>query len=67
MYNFANAVGDCPVLSERPKPKGYSNSVTLEKTYRHSKMQIPMLLALSDAISQHMRKTEIKHIVYLLA
>ncbi|MDO4199880.1 MAG: DNA polymerase IV, partial [Clostridia bacterium] len=56
MHNFANAVDDSPVESERPEPKGYSNSVTLEKNLTSIKEANTVLLALADAVTGHMRK-----------
>lgn len=56
MHNFANAVDDSPVVSERPEPKGYSNSVTLEENLSSIKEADIVLLALSDAVTGHMRK-----------
>lgn len=56
MDRFANAIDDSPVVSERPEPKGYSNSVTLEKNSSSIKEVNIVLLALSDAVTQHMRK-----------
>ena len=56
MHKFANAVDDSPVISERPEPKGYSNSVTLEENLSSLKQSHSVLLALSDAVTQHMRK-----------
>lgn len=56
MHRFANAIDDSPVVSERPEPKGYSNSVTLEKNSSSIKEVNIVLLALSDAVTQHMRK-----------
>ena len=56
MHNFANAIDDSPVVSERPEPKGYSNSVTLEENLFSLKEANKILLALSDAVTGHMRK-----------
>ena len=56
IHNFANAVNDSPVVSERPEPKGYSNSVTLEENLSSIKEADTVLLALSDAVTQHIRK-----------
>ncbi len=56
MHNFANAVDVSPVVSERPEPKGYSNSVTLEENLSSIKEADTVLLALSDAVTGHMRK-----------
>ena len=56
MHRFANAIDDSPVVSERPEPKGYSNSVTLEKNSSSIKEAYTVLLALSDAVTGHMRK-----------
>ena len=56
MHRFANAIDDSPVVSERPEPKGYSNSVTLEENSSSIKEANTVLLALSDAVTQHMRK-----------
>lgn len=56
MHNFANAVDDSPVVPERPEPKGYSNSVTLEENLSSIREADTILLALSDAVTQHMRK-----------
>ena len=56
MHNFANAVDDSPVESERPEPKGYSNSVTLEKNLTSIKEANTVLLALADAVTGHRRK-----------
>ncbi len=56
MHNFANAVDDSPVVSERPEPKGYSNSVTLEENLSSIKGADTVLLALADAVTGHMRK-----------
>ena len=56
MHNFANAIDDSSVVSERPEPKGYSNSVTLEENISSLKDANNVLLALSDAVAGHMRK-----------
>lgn len=56
MHNFANAIDNSPVISERPEPKGYSNSVTLEENLSSLKDANTILLALSDTVTQHMRK-----------
>ncbi len=56
MHNFANAIDDSPVTSERPEPKGYSNSVTLEENLTSIKEANTVLLALADAVTGHMRK-----------
>ena len=56
MHNFANAVDDSPVVSERPEPKGYSNSVTLEENLSSLTQANTVLLALADAVTGHMRK-----------
>ncbi len=56
MHNFANAIDDSPVISERPEPKGYSTSVTLEENLSSIKEANSVLLALADAVTQHMRK-----------
>ena len=56
MHRFANAIDDSPVVSERPEPKGYSNSVTLEENLTSIKKANTVLLALADAVTQHMRK-----------
>lgn len=56
MHNFANAIDDSPVISKRPEPKGYSNSVTLEKNLTSIKEANTVLLALADAVTGHMRK-----------
>lgn len=56
MHNFANAVDDSPVVSERPEPKGYSNSITLEENLSSITEANTVLLALADAVTQHMRK-----------
>ena len=56
MHNFANAVDDSPAVSERPEPKGYSNSVTLEENLSSIKGADTVLLALADAVTGHMRK-----------
>ena len=56
MHNFANAVDDSPVISKRPEPKGYSNSVILEKNLTSIKEANTVLLALADAVTGHMRK-----------
>lgn len=56
MHNFANAIDDSPVVSKRPEPKGYSNSVTLEKNLTSIKEANTVLLALADAVTGHMRK-----------
>lgn len=56
IHNFANAIDDSPVVSERPEPKGYSNSVTLEENLSSIKEADTVLLALSDAVTGHMRK-----------
>ena len=56
MHNFANAIDDSPVVSERPEPKGYSNSVTLEENLSSLKDANTVLLALADAVTGHMRK-----------
>lgn len=56
MHRFANAIDDSPVVSERPEPKGYSNSITLEENLSSIKEANTVLLALADAVTQHMRK-----------
>lgn len=56
MHRFANAIDDLPVVSERPEPKGYSNSITLEENLSSIKEANTVLLALADAVTQHMRK-----------
>lgn len=56
MHRFANAIDDSPVVSERPEPKGYSNSVTLEENLTSIKEANTVLLALADAVAGHMRK-----------
>lgn len=56
MHNFANAVDDSPVVSERPEPKGYSNSVTLEENLSSLMQANTVLLALADSVTGHMRK-----------
>ena len=56
MHNFANAIDDSPVVSKRPEPKGYSNSVTLEKNLTSIKEANTVLLAIADAVTGHMRK-----------
>ena len=56
MHRFANAIDDSPVVSERPEPKGYSNSVTLEENLTSIKKANTVLLALADAVAGHMRK-----------
>ena len=56
MHNFANAIDNSPVISERPEPKGYSNSITLEENLSSLKDANTILLALSDTVTQHMRK-----------
>ena len=56
MHNFANAIDDSPVVSKRPDPKGYSNSVTLEENLSSITEANTVLLALADAVTQHMRK-----------
>ena len=56
MHRFANAIDDSPVVSERPEPKGYSNSVTLEENLSSITEANAVLLALADAVTQHMRK-----------
>lgn len=56
MHEFANAVDDSEVISERPEPKGYSNSVTLEENLSSLKQANTILLALSDSVTQNMRK-----------
>ena len=56
MHNFANAVDNSPVVSERPEPKGYSNSVTLEENLTSIKGANTVLLALADTVTEHMRK-----------
>ncbi len=44
------------MVSEIPKPKGYSNSVTLEENLSSIKEANTVLLVLFDAVTQHMRK-----------
>ena len=56
MHNFANAIDDSPVVSERPEPKGYSNSITLEENLSSITEANTVLLALADAVTGHMRK-----------
>lgn len=56
MHNFANAIDDSPVLSERPEPKGYSNSITLEENLSSITEANTVLLALADVVTGHMRK-----------
>ena len=56
MHNFANAVDNSPVVSERPDPKGYSNSITLEENLSSITEANTVLLALADAVTGHMRK-----------
>lgn len=56
MHRFANAIDDSPVVSERPEPKGYSNSITLEENLSSITEANTVLLALADAVTQHMRK-----------
>lgn len=56
MHNFANAVDNSQVASERPEPKGYSNSVTLEENLSSLMQANTVLLALADSVTGHMRK-----------
>lgn len=56
MHRFENAIDDSPVVSERPEPKGYSNSITLEENLSSITEANTVLLALADAVTGHMRK-----------
>ena len=56
MHNFANGVDDSPVVSERPEPKWYSNSLTLEENLSSITEANTVLLSLADAVTRHMRK-----------
>lgn len=55
MHRFSNAIDDSPVV-KRPEPKGYSNSITLEKNLSSITEANTILLARSDTVTQHMRK-----------
>ncbi|MBR2735517.1 MAG: hypothetical protein IKE05_04930 [Clostridia bacterium] len=56
MHRFANAIDDSPVVSERPEPKGYSNSITLEENLSSITEANTVLLALADAVTQPYEK-----------
>ncbi len=53
---FANGIDDSPVREQPEDPKGYSNSVTLEEDVTTAEAAHTILLALSDSVTQHMRR-----------
>ena len=55
MKNYANGIDESPVLAEPPRPKGYSNSITLEEDITELSGANAVLLALADSVTAHMR------------
>ena len=60
LHNFANGIDDSPVLENREKAKGYSNSVTLEYDVKSIAEANKILLALADSTAARMRADSVK-------
>lgn len=60
LHNFANGIDDTPVLENREKAKGYSNSVTLEYDVKSIAEANKILLALADSTAARMRADSVK-------
>ena len=58
--NFANGIDDSPVLENREKAKGYSNSITLEYDVQKFSDANEILLALADSTAARMRADGVK-------
>ena len=60
LHNFANGIDDSPVLENREKAKGYSNSVTLKYDVKSIAEANKILLALADSTAARMRADSVK-------
>ncbi|MCR4655777.1 MAG: DNA polymerase IV [Lachnospiraceae bacterium] len=55
-YRYANGLDDSPVAVQPEEAKGYSNEVTLENDVTEDEVAHKILLALSDSVTEHMRR-----------
>lgn len=60
LHNFANGIDDSPVLENRERAKGYSNSITLEYDVKNLTDAYKILLALADSTAARMRADKMK-------
>ena len=60
LHNFANGIDDSPVLENRERAKGYSNSVTLEDDVKTVNDAHQILLSLVDSTASRMRADGVK-------
>ena len=60
LHFFANGIDNSPVLENREKAKGYSNSITLEYDVKNMTDAYKILLALVDTTSARMRADKVK-------
>ena len=55
IHRYANGIDDSPVLENRERAKGYSNSITLEYDVKNLSEAYKILLALADSTAARMR------------
>lgn len=56
MWNFANGIDESPVKEIPDQPKGYGNSMTLEKDVMEYEDAVKILMHLSETVARRLRK-----------
>ena len=59
MWNYANGIDESPVKGTPDQPKGYGNSMTLEKDVTEYEEAAKILMHLSETVARRLRKDHI--------